>query len=183
MVDLDHIIRTCQIGRCAVVSPMGAHTFSETFARDNTPQDLAEYLRNNFSPEIQSAELALPGSLFLILEIDGTPAGYARLQDQAFDPCLAESNDWNLLHPMELVRIYLLQAWKGRHLGDVLMQACIEQAQMRGVEVLWLGVWERNEHAIGFYKRWGFVPVGTHLFQLGQDLQTDHVMARRVFED
>jgi ribosomal protein S18 acetylase RimI-like enzyme len=63
------------------------------------------------------------------------------------------------------------------------MQACIEQARMRGVEVLWLGVWERNEHAIGFYKRWGFELVGTHLFQLGQDLQTDYVMARRVSED
>jgi diamine N-acetyltransferase len=79
-----------------------------------------------------------------------------------------------------LVRIYLLHAWTGHRLGDVLMKACIEQAQTRGVDVLWLGVWERNERAIAFYKRWGFEPVGTHIFLLGQDRQTDTIMARRV---
>jgi len=60
------------------------------------------------------------------------------------------------------------------------MRACIEHAQMRGVEVLWLGVWERNERAIAFYNRWGFESVGTHIFLLGQDRQTDFIMAHRV---
>ena len=153
MDELDYKIRIASLEDASLLAQMGAQTFSETFAKDNTPQDLAEYLRNNFSPEIQSAELAQPGCLFLILEIDGSPAGYVRLQDHATDPCLKESNDWNGLHPMELVRIYLLQSWTGHRLGDVLMQASIDQAQILGVEVLWLGVWERNERAIAFYKR------------------------------
>lgn len=163
-----------------MLAELGRRTFSETFANDNTPQDLAEYLRKNFSPEIQAAELAQPGCLFLILEINDAPAGYVRLQDHVSDPCLSESGHWNQAHPMELVRIYLLQEWKGHRLGDVLMQASIDQAQILGVEVLWLGVWERNARAIAFYRRWGFEKVGTHNFQLGQDLQTDYVMARRI---
>jgi diamine N-acetyltransferase len=179
-IDTDFIIRLARQEDAPLLAALGAQTFSETFARDNTPQDLAEYLRKNFSPGIQSAELAQPGSLFLILEIDGAPAGYVRLLDQASEGCLTESDQWNHLHPMELVRIYLLQAWTGHHLGDVLMKACIEHAQMRGVEVLWLGVWERNVRAIAFYNHWGFESIGTHIFLLGQDRQTDYIMARRV---
>jgi ribosomal protein S18 acetylase RimI-like enzyme len=180
MNGMDHIIRIARTEEAPLLAQLGAQTFSETFGKDNTPQDLAEYLRRNFLPELQSTELAQPGSVFLILEMDGAPAGYARLRDLATDPCLAESKNFNRLHPMELVRIYLLQAWTGHRLGDVLMQACLEHARAQGVEVLWLGVWERNERAIAFYKRWGFEKVGTHNFQLGQDLQTDYVLARRL---
>ena len=179
-IDLNHSIRLAKQADAPLLAAMGAKTFSETFAKDNTPQDLAEYLRKNFSPEIQSTELAQPGSLFLILEKGGTPAGYARLLDHSSEACLKESDQWGHLHLMELVRIYLLQAKTGYRLGDVLMKACLEQAQMQGAEVLWLGVWERNAHAIAFYSRWGFEKVGTHIFLLGQDRQTDNIMARRV---
>lgn len=179
-IDTETIIRLARPDDAPLLAALGAQTFSETFARDNTPQDLAEYVRKNFSPQIQSAELAEPGSQFLILEIDGAPAGYVRLLDHASNACLTNSDQWSHLHPMELVRIYLLQTWTGHRLGDVLMKACIEHAQMRGVDVLWLGVWERNERAIVFYKRWGFESVGTHIFLLGQDRQTDYIMARRV---
>jgi ribosomal protein S18 acetylase RimI-like enzyme len=121
-----------------------------------------------------------PGSIFLILETQGTPIGFVRLQDGGTDSCLKGSTEWNSLHAMELSRIYLLPAWTGHRLGDVLMQACIDYARSRGVEVLWLGVWEHNPHAIAFYQRWGFMKIGSHISQLGQDSQTDFVMARRI---
>ncbi len=41
---------------------------------------------------------------------------------------------------------------------------------------LWLGVWEKNEPAILFYEKQGFVPFDTHGFMLGNDLQTDILM-------
>ncbi|NUO82171.1 hypothetical protein HUU05_19035 [candidate division KSB1 bacterium] len=45
---------------------------------------------------------------------------------------------------------------------------------------MWLGVWERNAAAIAFYRKAGFVEVGTQTFQLGEDRQRDFLMARRV---
>ena len=132
-IDTNYTIRLARQDEAPLLAALGAQTFSETFARDNTPQDLAEYLRKNFSPEIQSAELAQPGSLFLILEIDGAPAGYVRLLDHASEACLTESDQWNHLHPMELVRIYLLQAWTDHRLGDVLMKACSDFPNLRKI--------------------------------------------------
>ncbi len=95
--DPDYIIRLARQDDAPLLAALGAQTFSETFARDNTPQDLADYLRKTFSPEIQSAELAQLGSLFLILEIDGAPAGYVRLLDHSSEACLTESDQWNQL--------------------------------------------------------------------------------------
>ena len=58
------------------------------------------------------------------------------------------------------------------------MQAAIDEAQRRGHDTLWLGVWEHNPRARAFYRKWGFVEVGTHIFVLGSDPQTDILMQR-----
>jgi ribosomal protein S18 acetylase RimI-like enzyme len=64
--------------------------------------------------------------------------------------------------------------------GAALMQACIGEAKQRGYETLWLGVWEHNQRARAFYRRWNFQEVGTHIFQLGNDPQTDILMERNL---
>jgi ribosomal protein S18 acetylase RimI-like enzyme len=48
----------------------------------------------------------------------------------------------------------------------------------RGCDTIWLDVWERNLRARAFYQKWGFIEVGTQLFQLGDDLQNDLLMQR-----
>jgi diamine N-acetyltransferase len=35
------------------------------------------------------------------------------------------------------------------------MGRAVDEARVAGADVLWLGVWERNERAIGFYRRCG----------------------------
>jgi ribosomal protein S18 acetylase RimI-like enzyme len=47
-----------------------------------------------------------------------------------------------------------------------------------GYETLWLGVWEHNERAQAFYRKWGFMQVGYKKFTIGSDVQHDFVMAR-----
>jgi ribosomal protein S18 acetylase RimI-like enzyme len=45
---------------------------------------------------------------------------------------------------------------------------------------LWLGVYENNFRAVRFYARWGFLDIGTHIFQFGPEAQVDRVMARTL---
>ena len=45
---------------------------------------------------------------------------------------------------------------------------------------MWLGVWERNERAKGFYRKCGFLDVGSQPFILGEDHQTDLVMVSEL---
>ena len=60
------------------------------------------------------------------------------------------------------------------------MRACLDEAQQAGHETIWLGVWERNERAKAFYHKNCFMDVGSHVFMLGTDAQTDRILVRPV---
>ena len=72
-------IRRGTLGDAGLLSELGARTFSETFAVDNTPEDMAAYMATSFNVAQQTTELEDPASIFLIAEVDGHAAGYARL--------------------------------------------------------------------------------------------------------
>jgi ribosomal protein S18 acetylase RimI-like enzyme len=157
-----------------MLAELGARTFSETFAADNSAEDMAAYLAASFGKAQQRSELADPEALFLIAEVEGVAAGYAKLK-------IGDAPDGitNKL-PIELVRLYAAQQWLGRGVGSALMQSCIDHSRQRGRRILWLGVWENNQRARAFYRKWQFREVGTHIFQLGQDAQTDILMERSL---
>jgi ribosomal protein S18 acetylase RimI-like enzyme len=165
-------IRRGTVADAALLSELGARTFSETFAADNTPEDLAAYIATSFNIAQQTAELEDPASTFLIAEIDGHAAGYAQLHGGAPEKGIEGAN------PVELVRLYVSREWLGRGIGEQLMRACVDEARQAGYETLWLGVWERNGRAQAFYRKWDFRTVGEHVFQLGSDLQRDILMER-----
>ena len=167
-------IRHGTVDDAELLSELGARTFSETFAADNTEEDLASYIATSFSVAQQTVELEDPAATLLIAEVDGHAAGYAKLRDGAPEKGVEGVN------PIELVRLYVLREWLGRGLGQQLMRACLDEARQTGHETIWLGVWERNERAQAFYRKWNFRPVGEHMFQLGADLQRDLLMSRPV---
>ena len=167
-------IRRGKAADAAMLAELGARTFSETFAVDNSAEDMSAYLASAFSAAQQSAELADPDSLFLIAETDGVAVGYAMLRSgTALDNIHGG-------RPIEIVRLYVLQEQLGSGVGAALMQACLDEANQLGYATLWLGVWEHNARAQAFYRKWNFREVGTHIFQLGNDPQTDLLMQRAV---
>jgi len=155
-----------------LLAELGARTFRDTFAADNTKEDMDAYVASNFSLAHQTAELVHPAATFLIAEVDGIAAGYAKVQSG--EP--AEGIEGT--KPIELVRLYASREWLGRGVGEALMRACLDEARNAGFETLWLGVWERNERAQAFYRKWDFRAVGEHIFQLGSDQQRDILMER-----
>lgn len=170
----DVTIRRGTLADAALLSELGARTFSETFAADNTPEDLAAYVATSFNLAQQTSELEDPGSTFLIAEVNGQAAGYAKLHDGEPEKGVEGAK------PIELVRLYVSRDWLGRGVGEQLMRACIDEARQTGHETLWLGVWERNARAQAFYRKWNFRAVGEHMFQLGADLQRDILMERAL---
>ena len=168
------VIRRGTLEDAGLLSELGAQTFTETFATENTPEDLAAYLATSFNVARQTAELEDPASTFLIAEVSGRAAGYARLYEGEPEKGVEGPN------PIELRRLYVLREWLGHGLGGQLMRACLDTARQSGHETIWLGVWERNPRAQGFYRKWNFRPVGEHTFKLGSDLQTDIVMERAL---
>jgi diamine N-acetyltransferase len=170
----DLTIRHANLDDAGLLAELGARTFSEAFADENTPEDMAAYIASSFNLTQQTAELADPTTTFLIAEIDGVAAGYAQLRAGEPAACIKGAR------PVELVRLYVSSEWLGRGVGEALMRACIDEARQAGHETIWLGVWERNGRARAFYCKWDFDTVGEHVFQLGSDSQTDILMERLV---
>ena len=170
-------IRRATPADAPMLAAFAAAAFSDTFAADNTPEDMAAYLAEAFGEDKQREELADASRVVLLAERDGELAGYVMLND-ATVPAVATRV--KLENAIEIARLYSGRRWIGTGVGAALMQHCLDLAASRGREWIWLGVWERNARAIAFYERWEFTDVGSQSFQLGADRQTDRIMARRL---
>ena len=168
------IIRLAKMDDAGLLAELGARTFSETFAADNSPADMAAYLASSFSEAQQAAELTDPHATFHIAEADGVAVGYAMLRSGSVLDSVTDDE------PIELVRLYVSREHLGGGVGAALMRVCVNEASRRGHRTLWLGVWEHNHRAQAFYRKWNFHEVGTHIFQLGEDAQTDILMERSI---
>jgi diamine N-acetyltransferase len=173
-------VRPATVADAPRLSQLGATTFRETFEHENTPEDMARYLAEAFTPERQAAEIADPAATVLLAEHRGTAGdledaelvGYTHLVSGPAPEAVRGPA------PLELKRLYVARAWHGRGVAQALMDAALDAARARGAETLWLGVWERNPRAAAFYAKYGFARVGEHTFVLGADVQTDWLLAR-----
>jgi diamine N-acetyltransferase len=158
----------------AALAEFGARTFYESFAADNTPEDMSRHLASAWQPDLQRGEILDPALDTLLAVADGTFAGYAMVRAGKSPAGVPTSK------PVELWRFYVDKPWQGRGLARALMDAVETAARARGARELWLGVWERNLRAQAFYRKCGFEKVGSQIFVVGTDPQTDHIMLRRL---
>ena len=155
-----------------LLAELGALAFQHAFGADNSPENMQAYLAQAFGEEIQARELDDPASQFLLAEADQTVVGYARLRE-GLAPQAIEGTA-----TIEIARFYPHPDWIGRGVGSALMRSCLRLAHRRRMQTIWLDVWEHNRRARAFYERWGFRGVGVQAFRLGDDVQTDILMAR-----
>ena len=160
----------------ALLASFAASAFSDSFAADNSAEDMSSYMADAFGESIQREELSDPRHVVFFAEQHGEVVGYAMLRAGPA-PVPASVADADAI---EIARLYTVQRLIGTGIGATLMRRCIAAAAERGKRTIWLGVWEHNARAIAFYQRWAFIDVGSQLFTLGRDRQTDRVMARRV---
>jgi ribosomal protein S18 acetylase RimI-like enzyme len=171
---VDLRIRRCDRADLAALRQIAWETYDETFRCMNSAQTMDAYLQEAFSPARLAAELANPASEFWFLFFGEELAGYLKVNDA---PAQSDLNDPRSL---EVERIYVRRAHKGKGLGRALMRHAESLARTRGRATLWLGVWEKNADAIAFYGKMGFRPLGRHTFRMGDELQSDLVMSRPV---
>lgn len=154
----------------AQLQAIGRQTFFETFAEHNSEENMKKYLQEGFSAEKLTAELHHPDARFYFAAEDGQVIGYLKLN---FGAAQTELKDNNAL---EIERIYVVKAFHGKKVGQMLYEKAMQVAREAAVQYVWLGVWENNKRALQFYQKNGFVAFDQHLFHLGEDVQTDIMM-------
>jgi ribosomal protein S18 acetylase RimI-like enzyme len=158
-----------------LIADLSRQTFYDTFAPHNTAENMDLFLQAQFTREQLIEEVGAPRNIFLLAWLGDEAAGYARLYEGSELP-----HDLAGTAAIEISRIYATQQAIGKGVGKALMEACFDIARGKEKTWVWLCVWEHNGRAIAFYEKMGFEIFGKHIFVLGQDLQNDWEMKKRL---
>ena len=167
-------IRKINIDDLEALRNLSIQTFMETFEEVNTEEDMQKYLDENLSIEKLKTELENVNSEFYFAENNDEILGYLKLNFKDAQTEKLEENHF------EIERIYVLKAFLGQKIGQILFDKAIEIGREKNLEYVWLGVWEENHRAIKFYEKNGFEIFGKHDFVLGEDVQTDLLMKMKI---
>ncbi len=167
-------IEPCSLGQLDLLRSVSIDTFIDTFREENTEENLQAYVDRAFGEEQLEKELAEPESAFYLIYLDGQLAGYLKLNWGS-----SQTEQMGNDH-LEVERIYIRTIFKRKGLGRMLLNYAFDEAKNKGKHVIWLGVWEKNQDALYFYKKLGFFEAGEHVFQFGSEQQTDLILKRTV---
>jgi ribosomal protein S18 acetylase RimI-like enzyme len=156
----------------ALIADLSRQTFYDSFAADNSREDMDKFLNEQFTRDQLMEEVGAKGNVFLLAHEGDEVVGYARMRETP-NPVLLKDGP-----TIEIARIYAVQKSIGKGVGSALMLQCFEIAKQKNARIIWLGVWEKNYKAIAFYTKWGFERFGEHVFMLGNDPQTDWLMKK-----
>ena len=163
-------IKKVSTADAATLLRLSRRTFFDAFLHRNNAADMEAYAFVAFTlPKIQS-ELDNTNSEFYFVLIDADIAGYIKLNYSNAQTDLQDPQ------ALEIERIYVIKEYQGRQIGKQLIDFVIKLAVDKQMKYVWLGVWEKNDDAIRFYKRRGFEQFESHPFMLGDDQQTDILM-------
>ena len=167
-------ITSLTVSDVSILRGIARDTFIETFSEANKAEDMERYLTENFSEEQLARELSNPDSFFYVAEVNGHVVGYLKLNTAH------AQTEPQAANALEIERIYVLGSYHGGGVGQALYHHAMSVAEDRKASYVWLGVWEHNHRALRFYEKNGFTAFGTHIFQLGNDQQTDILMKKSV---
>ena len=168
------VIRYATIEDAKLIADISHQTFYETFAANNTKEDMHKFLNEQFTKGKLMMEVGARENLFLLAYDQHEVAGYVKLRDSRVPLPLKNTKAF------EVARLYAMTNKIGKGVGAALMQKCIDVAHEKEKNVLWLGVWEKNLRAIEFYTKWGFEKFDETDFLLGDDMQKDWLMKKQL---
>ncbi|PLS04822.1 GNAT family N-acetyltransferase [Neobacillus cucumis] len=165
-------IKQCNLGDLSKLQEISYETFKETFKDQNSPENMNAYLERAFNLKQLEKELSNISTQFFFVYFHNEVAGYLKVNTND-----AQSEEMGN-ESLEIERIYIKNQFQKHGLGKYLFNKAMEIAMERNKKKIWLGVWEKNENAIAFYKKMGFVQTGAHSFYMGDEEQTDFIMTK-----
>lgn len=167
-------IKKCTFEDLGLLQEISVETFNETFKDQNSPENMKAYLEKAFNLKQLEKELSNISSEFYFIYSKEDIAGYLKLNTNDAQTEVMGNDS------LEIERIYIRKKLHKQGLGKYLINKAIEIAIERNKEMIWLGVWEKNENAITFYKKMDFVQTGAHSFYMGDEEQIDFIMAKTL---
>ena len=168
------VIKEATTEDALLIANISHQTFYETFAEYNTKENMDKFLNQQFTKGKLILEVGAKENIFLLAYDGDQIAGYVKIRDDRVPLKMGSAS------ALEIARLYAMTNRIGKGVGSQLMRACFDIARKNSKDWLWLGVWEKNQRAIDFYTKWGFEKFDETDFLLGDDMQRDWLMKKKV---
>lgn len=145
-----------------LLSEIGKLSFIESHGNSAKTEDINSYVNEKYNDNSFKEELTDEKNIYHIIYSDKQPAGYSKI---IFNTPYAGSEIKNIT---KLERIYLLKEFYDLKLGLELFQFNINLAKRNDQRGMWLYVWKENHRAVNFYKKNGFIIIGSHDFKISE---------------
>lgn len=157
-----------------VLLPFAKDVFHHSFFHHNKEENYNAYVDVAFTAAQFLKEMENEASHFYwIVEAD-VPMAWLKLNEaNAFTETMDDNG-------LEIQRIYVSPSCQGKGLGNLLLTFSEQFAVEKGLDFIWLGVWEHNANAIGFYEKNGYFITSSHEFVFGDEVQTDFIMIKNI---
>ena len=167
-------IRSATLADVDSLVELASTTFRETYAEFLDAGEIEEYIIEHFTAAAFDAMLHDASSTVLVETDSARLIGYAQLCVSGPPPCVRGEA------PIELCRLYVRREAIGKGRGAALMACAHAEGRCRGCKTIWLVIYDRNVRAREFYRKMGFVEVGTKDFLFGGRLYADPVMSTPI---
>lgn len=158
------------------IATMGAYTWTTTFGYSISKADLDAFITENYTIEaIQKTLKDKEATVIVACAPDGTVAGFVQLRRDSSEPCIEDKPK-----PVELQRLYIHPEYHGYGLARTLVDDVERIAREERYETIWLGVWEENFKGQKVYEKLGYEKCGVHDFVMGECIQTDWIMFKKL---
>ncbi|MGG4217891.1 GNAT family N-acetyltransferase [Paenibacillus jamilae] len=164
----------CSHADLQILQEISIETFNDTFKEQNSPENMQAYLERAFNSTQLEKELSNASSEIFFIYFNEELAGYLKVNIN--DAQSEKMGDESL----EVERIYIKNKFQKLGLGKYLLNKAMEIALGHNKKKVWLGVWEKNENALAFYEKMGFVQTGAHSFYMGDEEQIDFIMTKTL---
>lgn len=152
------------------LAQLGADTFVAAFGTLYTPQDLAKFLDEVYSPDAVAREIAGGQCSYRLVEDDGALVAFCKLRHPTKFTDHSDAAD-----PIELAQLYALPGYTGAGVGAQLMDWTLETARSGGHDAVLLSVYAENHGAQRFYQRYGFQKIADITFKVGDHYDPEYL--------
>lgn len=140
LATIDHLVDLQSICR---------ESYIQVFASHWNGNGLELYLESVFGTARLQTELVNEDYGYHFIVMDNIHIGFVKVNFKT-------SEEFSILDNCELEKIYILPAYSGMGIGQLVMEEIINEVRRRGKQELFLSVIETNRNAINFYKKLDF---------------------------
>src|SRR4030095_10869131 len=124
------IIRFATEDDAELIADLSRKTFYESFAQDNTRENMDKFMNEQFTKQKLIKEVSQPWHIFFLALMNDEPVGYVKMRDGTVPSDLINQSC------IEIARIYSVQHAIGKGVGKRLMQTCHEIANQKNKKIL-----------------------------------------------